>query len=133
MRLTHLSTPRLLLAIALLLANSLVQAAELATLTLLPEICVVDQSESHCKTVLTIKYSTPNIGNYCVLIKSHNIRKCYQQVKHFEMTLDFISEKDVEIAIENQHSRKVINQETMHVVHYKAKTRRRRNLGWSFL
>ncbi|WP_206483758.1 DUF3019 domain-containing protein [Thalassotalea sp. G2M2-11] len=109
-------------------------AANGKALQVTPQICVVAQGEKRCQTVVDIQYHTDHLADYCIVIATYHIRRCYQQVQQLQLQVDVKTENSLEIEVQEQHSNAVIAHTTMDVVMYKRKeTRKRRNFGWNFL
>ncbi len=117
-----------------LLCSQVTWAADGSQLLITPEICVVDKDLESCQTIISIQYKNETLGDYCAVVDSFYIRRCYTQVNQFELTVDVNTNTDVQIKIEDLQSHEVIEQTKMDVVMYKPiKTRKRRNFGWNFL
>ncbi|MEW6981935.1 DUF3019 domain-containing protein [Colwelliaceae bacterium 6471] len=109
-------------------------AADGGQLLVTPQICVIDQGRQACQTVINIHYQSETLGDYCAVVDSFDIRRCYLQVNQFELNVDVNTNKSVQINIEELQSNDVIVRAKMDVVIYKPKkTRKRRNFGWNFL
>ncbi|MEW6990827.1 DUF3019 domain-containing protein [Colwelliaceae bacterium 6441] len=130
LRLNQLKTIVLLLA---MLSNSHNAYAE-SVLSLSPQICVIEKKDERCQSDLKLHFKHSVKGDYCVVIQSYNIRRCYEQVTQFKLSLSLNNKQTVNVEVQEKQSKLVIAQDKMDVILYKIKkTRKRRNFGWNFL
>ncbi|MBU2917321.1 DUF3019 domain-containing protein [Psychrosphaera sp. F3M07] len=95
-----------------------------------PDICIKNESESHCSIKLNVKVQFPTKTNFCLIAKEIALKECYWDLKLLEQVLHLNVSNSVYFTVTN-HEEDVLAAQFFNVANIKSKrTRPRRNLGW---
>lgn len=100
-----------------------------------PSVCVLENKNDHCTSVLRLKLSRAVEHDFCVLSDTkESTKQCYQSYQADAFTYPVNTQKTVIIVVEDKFQQKVIAEAIFKITQYlPVNKRKRRRYGWNLL